>query len=272
MRHTFKASFEQQADAQHLMEELIAAGYARAELALSGATHSGPFTRRRHAVTVVVDSEPEAQGVLDIMERYKPARLQDERDQQDDLARGSVEANAAIAVPIDGRLFGTQDPETRPTDTTFQETMGTASQWVGADEYTIRASATAPRPDKDVAKDDNECAAFQFGQRQATPDIGGATDSRSYCTSSHGRHEMGSNMQADPEVPHAGQRSVRTRLEDALHHGWDRITATMSHGSASPQAKDTVEADWENDHEHASLSTWHKVKDAVRHGWDRVRS
>jgi hypothetical protein len=81
MRRTFKASFEQQSDAQLLMDELLAAGYTDAVLALSGATHSGRFTRQRPAVTLHVHSESEASHALDLIERAKPARLQDEQDE-----------------------------------------------------------------------------------------------------------------------------------------------------------------------------------------------
>jgi hypothetical protein len=81
MHHTFKATFEQQGDAQRLVDDLHAAGYVHAELVRSGATHSGPYTRQRHAVMLSVDSEPEASLAAGIIERAGPARLQHEQEE-----------------------------------------------------------------------------------------------------------------------------------------------------------------------------------------------
>jgi hypothetical protein len=223
MRHTFKASFEQQSDAQHLMEELSAAGFTGAELALSGATHAGPFTHRRPAVTLTVDAESDAQRVLGIMERCKPARLQDDpagddAEAADSAAEAEIEANAGRAMPVyppgaepgalqfhhldDGRYFGTQNAAAPPSGNTFQETMGTASYWNDADETTIRQTAAAPWPDVDTthtAMDDG--AAYR--RQDAGEADGGAL------------HE-----QADEQAHHGW--SAWHKVKEALRHGWAR--------------------------------------------------
>jgi hypothetical protein len=291
MRHTFKASFEQQGDAQHLMEELSAAGFTGVELALSGATHAGPFTHRRPAVTLTVDAESDAQRALGIMERCKPARLQD--DPAGDDAEADAEADAAPAQagrPMrayppgaepgalqfhridDGRYFGTQNAAAPPAGNTFQETMGTAAHWIDPDEYTIRQTAAALWPDIDVGDNDRERTAFRFGRILRMDD--------------RYRNRSWDEAEAALKLEWASFAEVSCAWDDAkasVRRGWDRTTPEIDddthyrshwttnsvHGS---DATATMADDQAHGQAHHGMSAWHKVKEALRHGWARGKS
>lgn len=222
MRHTLKASFEQRSDAQQLLDELTMAGYTHAEMTLSGATHSGKFTRQRHAVTLTVDSDAEMANSRSILERYGSVRTEDIENVQDDSEPGGADAAAASAMPPDGRTtrrfapgaepgalqfhhlddghyFGTQNPEAPPSGMTFQETMGRPEPWAGADEFTIRAEALGPR---------------------AATDAG---DNGSH-TSAEGDASALNQEDVDHAAHHAGHAlSAWNKVKAAVRHGWDRV-------------------------------------------------
>jgi len=212
MRHIFKASFEQEDDARHLLEQLIAAGYTQASLALSGATHAGPYTRQRHAVTLTVDSDQEARQALALMERSHPARLQDNLQDQEMLLpdaaapdvrpapepprRAGVEPGALQFHHLeDSPLFGTQDATAPPAGTTFQERMGRTALWDEAEPGPMPEWTSAAAPAGDPAA-------------PAPGDDGAVHD--------------------------AAKHTLWERFEDAFHHGspvtWYKVKEAVRHG------------------------------------------
>jgi hypothetical protein len=306
MRHTLKASFEQQSDAQHLMEELSAAGFTGAELALSGATHAGPFTHRRPAVTLTVDSEAEAMHALGIIERCSPARLQDDLTDDDPDGAG---LDAPVAAPAtdrmapayppgaepgvlqfrhldDGRYFGTQNAAAPPAGNTFQETMGTASNWNSADEYTMQQTAASLWPDIDVGDNDLERTAFRFGRIMRMDD--------------RYRNRAWDEAEAALKLEWASFAQVASgwdEAKDSVRRGWDRTapeidddshyrshwTTSHVHGTDAGEAQrsdayrsrgaSTAASDLEGERtarRAGELSAWGRFEDAVHHGWRRT--
>jgi hypothetical protein len=287
MRHTLKASFEQQSDAEHLMEELSAAGFTGAVLALSGATHAGPFTHRRPAVTLAVDAEPEAMRALGIMEGCKPARLQD--DPAEDTSADMLDGTGAEAKPIrpayppgaapgvlqfrhldDGRYFGTQNASAPPAGNTFQETMGTAPHWNDADEYTMQQTAASLWPDIDVGDNDRERTAFRFGRIMHMDD--------------RYRNRAWDEAEAALKLEWSSFAQVAADWDDvrsSVRRGWDRTTPdidddshyrshlTTNHEHSASAAEDTRAAEREAPHS-GELSAWGRFEDAVHHGWSKL--
>jgi len=133
MRHTLKAFFAHQSDAQHVVDELLASGYSNADTALSSdlptgradryrfvgedAKASGPVQRfaarlfgsgqhqhrkgyrdaivqGRHVVTLAADSEPDVARAVAVIERFGPVGIEDHDDESD---HGSVDADADAA-------------------------------------------------------------------------------------------------------------------------------------------------------------------------------
>jgi hypothetical protein len=113
MRHTLKAVFDQRSDAQHVLDELLASGYASADAALSSAPEGGehaeglgasvrhtleklfgPWQHKhamadsdalmhgRHVVTLTADSEPAAERAVGIMKRFGPLGIEDLHDEE----------------------------------------------------------------------------------------------------------------------------------------------------------------------------------------------
>jgi hypothetical protein len=301
MRHTFKATFEHQNDAQRLMDDLHAAGYAQAELARSGATHSGPYTHQRHAVVLSVESESEASLVTGIIERAAPARFQVERnDSVDSMTAGApatdrivpawppgTEPGALQFRPLDdGHIFGTQSAMSPPAGTTFQEKMSTSTLQTGADAFlglsSVRAKWTGMALDTDV----NEHTAYRFGGALHMSD----------------RYRNRSWNEAEPSLKNEWlARSTDSPTWDdaksSVQRGWDETTPDIddddyyrSHWTTS-HAQNTVGRGGDDatpaymDHgavrntgAHLSpdtgatrqLSSWGRFEDAVLHGWKRI--
>lgn len=308
MRHILKASFEQQGDGQHLLDELLAAGYTQASLALSGATHSGSFTRQRHAVTLAVDSDEEAQRVLALMERSHPARLQDNLQDQDAIATGSVSLDGRSAqVPQyrpgtepgalqfhrleDSRLFGTQDAAAPPAGTTFQDRMGSADLWDAADESLRAARAKAVWSVLDVGENDQERAAYRFGKTMRTDD----------------RYRNRAWDEAEPSLKADWASSspdacAWADVRASVRHGWDFSTPEIDDDShyrahwttryapdvgagsgddATPTYMDDSEARRSERyrskapahttaHDASRHSAWDRFEDAIQHAWTRT--
>jgi hypothetical protein len=262
MRHTFKATFEHQSDAQRLMDDLHAAGYAHAELARSGATHSGPYTRQRHAVELSVDSESEAGLAADIIERAKPARFQVERNDSVDSMTVVAPATDRI-VPAwppgaepgalqfrpldDGHIFGTQSATSPPAGMTYQERMSAPALLTGADTFVGQSSATAKlgRMDLDTdvqARDDAKSSALR-GSDKITPDIDDGDYYRGHRTTSH----------AHDAVAYSGDDATPAYMDEGMAQGSEKYL--------SPAAGSTRQ-----------LSSWGRFEDAVFHGWERINS
>jgi hypothetical protein len=301
MRHTFKATFEHQDDAQRLMDDLHAAGYAHAELERSGATHSGPYTRQRHAVVLSVDSESEASLAAGIIECTKPARFQVERNESVDSTTAGTPAKdrMVLAYPAgaepgilqfrpldDGHIFGTQSATSPPTGTTYQEKMSTATLQTGADAFLGLSSVTTKWTGIGLDTDVNEHTAYRFGGDLHMSD----------------RYRNRSWNEAEPSLK--SEWSARStdsptweNAKSSVRRGWDETTPDIddddyyrSHWTTS-YARNTVGRGGDDatpaymddgavraGEEYPSratgstrqLSSWERFEDAVLHGWKRI--
>jgi hypothetical protein len=112
MRHTLKAVFEHRSDAQQVLDELLASGYPRADIALSDIATTGPADdeghatglgasirhaaarllgtlhhkdaeTHRHIVTLTTESDPAAARAAGIIGNHHPAGLEDIHDERD---------------------------------------------------------------------------------------------------------------------------------------------------------------------------------------------
>lgn len=233
MRHTLKAVFEHRSDAQHVLDELLASGYPRADLALAdistteptglgttlrhtaarllGTRHDQDAEAQRHVVTLTTESDPEAERAADIIARAHPAGLEDILDEH---AAGAMSAAPRRRYPPgtapgslqhhpheDSHYFGTQNAGAPPAGNTYQETLGSIARW----------------------SDPDEVDPFDLG---AVPEPTGADD-----------------LRADDNRP--GQT-------------WEDVEPALK-------------SDWERRHPGSAAAAWEKVKAAVRHGWERAR-
>lgn len=133
MRHTLKAFFAHQSDAQHVVDELLASGYSNADMALPSdlptgradryryvgkdANANGPvrrfaarlfglgqhqhepayrdaFVEGRHVVTLAAGSEPDLARAVAIIGRFGPVGIEDHDDESD---HSSANADADMA-------------------------------------------------------------------------------------------------------------------------------------------------------------------------------
>jgi hypothetical protein len=302
MRHTFKATFEHQNDAQRLMDDLHAAGYAHAVLARSGATHSGSYTRQRHAVMLSVDSESEASLAAGIIERAKPARFQVARNESVDSVTAGAPAKEEMAYayspraepgslqfrPIDaGHIFGTQSATSPPTGTTFQEKMGSASLQTGADAFPDQSPVTAVWTDMDLDTDVNEHTAYRFGEalhmsdkyrnrswNEAEPSVKSEWSARSTDSSTWENAKSSVRRGWDKSTPDIDNddyyRSHWTTsyARNTVGRGGDDATPAYMDEGAAQGSKEYLSPAGEDST--GQLSSWKRFEDAVLHGWKRI--
>lgn len=267
MRHTLKAAFDRQSDAQHVLNELLASGYPGAELTVSGASQAGqadaehaagfapalkhtvdkllgslqhkdtmaapePSPGGRHLVTLVTDSDPDAERAVGIITRFGPAGIEDLHDEPDQdggvvrpfgarirakvrpMYTPGTEPGALQRLPHeDSHYFGVQNASSPPAGNTFREDMG-AMQW----DYTEEESETGLPDELSAAGEDADAYAFHYGREMRASD--------SYRNRSWDEAEPGLRSAWDaraPEGPAWGECRV------AVRRGWD---------SASPEIDD----------------------------------
>jgi hypothetical protein len=231
MRHTLKAVFEHRSDAQHVLDELLASGYPRADLALAdistteptglgatlrhtaarllGTLHHQDAEAHRHVVTLTTESDPEAERAAGIIARAHPAGLEDIPDERDAVAAaaalrrryppGTAPGSLQHHPHEDSHYFGTQNAGAPPAGNTYQETLGSIARWSDPDEVDPFTLGAAPEPAEDLRAGDN-------GPGQA----------------------------------------------------WEQVEPTLK-------------SDWESRHPGSAAAAWDKVKAAMRHGWERAR-
>lgn len=229
MRHTLKAVFDHRSDAQHVLDELLASGYPRADLALAdistteptglgatlrhtaarllGTLHHQDVETHRHVVTLTTESDPEAERASGIIARAHPADLEDIRDERDAVATsaaprrryppGTAPGSLQHHPHEDSHYFGTQNAAAPPAGNTYQETLGSIARWSAPDEedpFTLGAPA---EPAEDLRAGDT-------GPGQAWEDVEPA-------------------LKSDWERRHPGSAAAAwDKVKAALRHGWER--------------------------------------------------
>jgi hypothetical protein len=251
MRHTLKAAFDRQSDAQHVLDELLASGYSGADLTLSNTPPAGLATsiehtigrlfasrqqkqamaspgvvvQGHHLVTLTADSELDAERAVAIIERFGATGIEDIHDEwvagrMRPVYRTGTEPGALQARPHEDRqFFGTQAAGSPPTGNTFQELMGATMPWDYRNEEAARAGvpeAPTGAISGSDADDDHLAAAYRHGSDAAQ------------------------------------DSDYRDRHWDDVEH--------------------TLKLDWLRRHAGNGPSAWNKVKAAVRHGWERMKS
>jgi hypothetical protein len=176
MRHTLKAVFDHRSDAEHVLDELLASGYPRADMALADLSTTAPATSLRHTaarlldvlrlrhaqppgrhlVTLTTASDPDAERAAGIIAHHHPAGLEDLNDEGDaglwtgafvprrDYPPGTAPGALQHRPHEDSHYFGTQNADAPPAGNTFQERMGSIARWDTPDDDALWAG---PRPD-----------------------------------------------------------------------------------------------------------------------------
>jgi hypothetical protein len=239
MRHTLKAVFENRSDAQHVLDELLASGYTRADTALgaaAGAEHDeglgasvrhtltrifGPkrhdgvmappadAARGRHIVIFATESEPEAERAAGIIGSFHPAGVEEVHEQSAQLTDGAYLPGVAAM----GTVY---PPGTEPGALQFRAHED--SRYFGTQ------NAEAP-----------PTSTFQETMGTAMP-WGHPDEEAAY--------RYGKEMRASGSY---------------LDHSWD-------------EAEPALQSGWERRHAGGESPAWDRIRTAVRRGWDRVKS
>jgi hypothetical protein len=227
MRHTLKAVFDHRSDAEHVLDELLASGYPRADMALVDLSTTAPGSSLRqtaarlldvlhlrhaqqsgrHLVTLTTASDPDAERATGIITHHHPAGLEDLNDEGDaglwtgtfvprrDYPPGTAPGALQHRPHEDSRYFGTQNAYDPPAGNTFKETMGSIARWDNPDEDATRA---APAGDAHVRADAGR-------PDQTWEDVEPA-------------------LKSDWERRHAGsEASAWDKVKLAMRHGWERM-------------------------------------------------
>jgi hypothetical protein len=219
MRHTLKAVFDHRSDAEHVLDELLASGYPRADMALVDLSTTAPGSSLRqtaarlldvlhlrhaqqsgrHLVTLTTASDPDAERATGIIAHHHPAGLEDLNDEGDaglwtgtfvprrDYPPGTAPGALQHRPHEDSHYFGTQNAYDPPAGNTFKETMGSIARWDTPDDEALWAG---PRPESRPAETWEE----------AEP-----------------------ALKSDWESRHAGiGASAWDKVRTAVRHGWER--------------------------------------------------
>lgn len=275
MQHTIVAVFERRTDAQHSIDDLLDAGFARTAMRLSEGDPLGPDlaregeesfidTIRRYFVdlfgadshddahlyseavqsghfvlTLRVDDEEEADRAAVIVERYRPLNM----DDYDSERRGPVRAHAS------GQFQGSTGNVQRagdaglPADAGAQQIAqppadpGIAPRSVKVFSRTLLGGVDpADLPAlADPLAERDDDAAFRAHWRREYADAGGSYD----------------------------------ELAPAYRFGAASASSGTISGIAWDEVKETLHRDWLHAHPD---QRWEQVEAAVRHGWERVVS
>lgn len=220
MRHTLKAVFDHRSDAEHVLDELLASGYPRADIALADLSTTAPGSSLRqtaarlldvlhlrhaqqpgrHLVTLTTASDPDAERATGIIAHHHPAGLEDLNDEGDaglwtgtfvprrDYPPGTAPGALQHRPHEDSHYFGTQNAYDPPAGNTFKETMGSIAQWDTPDDERLWAG---PLPERRPG---------QTTWEEAEP-----------------------ALKSDWESRHAGSgASAWDKVRTAVRHGWER--------------------------------------------------
>jgi hypothetical protein len=222
MRHTLKAVFDHRSDAEHVLDELLASGYPRADMALADLSTTAPGSALRqtaarlldvlhqrhaqppgrHLVTLTTASDPDAERAAGIIAHHHPAGLEDLNAEGDaglwtgafvprgDYRPGTGPGALQHRPHEDSHYFGTQNAYDPPAGNTFKETLGSIAQWDTPDEDALRAGPVpVSRPS-------------QTTWEEAEP-----------------------ALKSDWESRHPGsEASAWDKIRTAVRHGWERTT------------------------------------------------
>jgi hypothetical protein len=253
MRHTLKAVFEHRSDAQQVLDELLASGYPRADIALSDIATTGPADdeghatglgasirhaaarllgtlhhkdaeTHRHIVTLTTESDPAAARAAGIIGNHHPAGLEDIHDERDPGDRRADVAGAGTGSATMRRRY---PPGTAP-------------------------GSLQHRPHED---------SHYFGTQNASAPPAGMTY----------QETLGSIAQWS--TPDEEEEIAPLPLDTAPDLARDEgvRAADSSTGQAWEEVEPVLKSDWESRHAGSTAAAWDKVKTALRHGWERAR-
>jgi hypothetical protein len=183
MRHTLKAVFNRRSDAQHVLDELLACGYSRADTEISNSEGLAASVRHRlarlvasrlhrqtaesadatmsghHVVTLTADSEPDAERAVHIIQRFHPVGIEDLPSEWDHDTAGTMPAACPPGTEPGALLYrsrysspyyGTQRADGPPLGNTFEEPMADGGRWSWAEDKPSRTRRAAPPIDADT--------------------------------------------------------------------------------------------------------------------------
>jgi hypothetical protein len=257
MRHTLKAVFDQRSDAQHVLDELLAAGYPGTEASISDEVEQDSSLRHtlarlfsrhkadhhRYILTLNADSDPDAQRALGIIESAGPLGVEDAREWRDPWADAGVRPSYPAGTAPgslqhrphdDSRYYGIQGAYSAPYGNTFGETMGTISRWDFPEEVTYRVGMEA------------------YGG--TSPDIDAEEYFRTHWNARYANE--GADSRFEDHLPAYMYGEEARRMEAYRDRHWDEAEADLKAG-------------WEARHEWEGLP-WENFKDDVKHGWNRI--
>jgi hypothetical protein len=261
MRHTLTAVFDQRSDAQHVLDELLAAGYPGTDASIAGDAEPDSSLRQlltrlfsrhkaghgRYILTLTAGSDPDAQRALGIIERLGPLGVEDNAEAEWHGPRTAA-GGRRRAYPVgtapgslqhrfhdDTHYFGTQNASAPPSGNTFKESLGSTGRW-------------------DVPEDEDMYPAFGDAYGGTSADIDNDGYYRTHWNARYANDRADSRY--EDHLPAYMYGDEARRMEAYRSRHWEQV-------------EDELRTDWEAHHED-QLSPWENFKDAVKHGWDRI--
>jgi len=260
MRHTLKAVFDQRSDAQHVLEALLASGYAGADTAISSAPppaqaepEPGPASGMPSS-SVGMSIKHTAERLLGAWQ-HKPAMAHPdaamhERYMVTLTADSDPDAERAVGIIERFGPAGIEDLRDADGRDSVDADMSGAGEGVGW--------MPPPYPPG------TEPGALQHRHHE---------DNRYFGVQNAYAPPTGNTFQEPTgAINEWGYPDEMEQLATAYRHGAAAAHDSDNHGLHWSDVESDLKSDWERAYPDAGQSAWDKVKMAVHHGWDRVRS
>ena len=310
MQHTLIAVFDNRADAQSAMDELLLSGFSREDVRMSEDTsstgayadadrtedegigasikhffadlfgsdndfhtnkYSTAISKGHHVITVSALDDSDVERAADIAERFNPVDIDEKAAEW-----GMPQTFSAGAM----RMGSTG---------AMQQSQGTSLQFEGDRNLFAQQSLNDERPMGQTYQEpmgtQDELSVGRFGNTQGQSLTGSLQ--RDTSTSS-GRRETqrggvrvfspltGSQSDMDDDTYYRSHwdstyASVGESYDDyAPAYSYGREVATMYRGRPWNDVEQDVRSGWESRDASSGESTWERFKDAIRHGWNRI--
>lgn len=271
MRHTLKAVFAHQSDAQHVLDELLASGYPHANTTLSSelpagqtdrsvlegenatvsgsvkrfaarlfgsgqhkrrSAYSDAFTRGHHVVTVTAGSEPDVTRAVSIIDRFHPIGIEDHNEEWDHNSVSADMHDAGMDAPKTGSVY---------------------------------PPGTEPGALQDRAHEDSR----YFGTQSADSPPTGNTFEETMGAGSQWAHPDDGRLHVPRPAPFPNSdNAVHDDYMTAYRYGKEMRTSDRYRNRSWDEAELGLSSGWET--RAPDTPAWNESKPAIRRGWDEV--
>jgi stress response protein YsnF len=321
MAHTLAAVFDNRADADRARAELMTSGFDNASVQLSdsasgtGAGDKSIGSSIKHffshlfgdddnkvytealnsgkvVLTVQADSEEQIERAADIVERYGPIDIDEQRSQWRAAGRTGAQAQSSVqqqnrqsaagaqsSAQTGSQQGGSQSPSSMQYANQGEHSIPVLEEALQAVKRAVQRGGIrifqrgteTPAQDNTALRKEQAKAERQPANQPADPgsiDTDGTVELR-VDVEQMGTVDGDTYFYSHWSRTYASLGGAYEDYEPAYRYGSDMRASSSYRNSSWDDAENTLRRDWESRY---PQSAWEKFKAAIRHGWDRITS